>query len=63
MDQAIEGVESNPLVQFGRMDDWSQLALDIRLLRNYLRAGLTPKEALSALRGELCAIALRTRAA
>jgi hypothetical protein len=62
MDDAI-GVESNPLVQFGRMDDWSQLALDIRLMRSYLRAGLTPKEALAAFRGELCVVSLRTRAA
>jgi hypothetical protein len=63
MAQAIEGESTNPLVQFGRMDDWSQLALDIRLMRMYLRAGLTPKEALMAFRGELCPLALRTRAA
>jgi hypothetical protein len=63
MDQAIEGAVPNPLVEFGRMDDWSQLALDIRLFRTYLRAGLTPKEALAAFRGELCPLALRVRAA
>jgi hypothetical protein len=63
MDQATEGAGPNPLVEFGRMDDWSQLALDMRLLRTYLRAGLTPKEALAAFRGELCPLALRTRAA
>jgi hypothetical protein len=62
MEKAIEG-ESNPLVQFGRMDDWSQLALDIRRMRSYLRARLTPKEALAAFRGELCAVAHKTRAA
>jgi len=63
MDEPIEGVKSNPLVQFGRMDDWSQLALDIRRMRNYLRAGITPKEAFAAFRGELCVVAHRTRAA
>jgi hypothetical protein len=63
MDEAIERAEPNPLVQFGRMDDWSQLALDIRLMRSYLRAGLTPKEALAAFRGELCVVSFRTRAA
>ena len=63
MNEAIEGVESNPLVQFGRMDDWSQLALDIRRVRSYLRAGLEPREALAAFRGELCAVAHKTRAA
>ncbi len=62
MEKAIEG-ESNPLVQFGRMDDWSQLALDIRRMRSYLRAGLTPKEGLAAFRGELCAVVHKTRAA
>ncbi len=51
------------MVQYGRMDDWSQLSLDIRRIRNYLRAGLAPKEAMAAFRGELCAVALKTRAA
>jgi hypothetical protein len=55
--------ETNPLVQFGRMDDWAQLALDIRRVRSFLRAGLSPKEALAAFRGELCVVAHRTRAA
>jgi hypothetical protein len=57
------GEEKNPLIEFGRMDDWAQLSLDVRRMRSYLRAGLTPKEALAAFRGELCVVALRTRAA
>jgi hypothetical protein len=63
MEKAIEGVGANPLVQFGRMDDWSQLALDIRRMQSFLRAGLEPKEAMAAFRGELCVVSLRTRAA
>jgi len=54
---------SNPLIQFGRVDDWTQLSLDISLLRKYLAAGLSPKESLAALRGELCPVALPIRAA
>jgi hypothetical protein len=64
MEQPDAGGEGkNPLIEFGRMDDWAQLSLDIRLMRNYLRAGLASKEALAAFRGELCVVALRTRAA
>jgi hypothetical protein len=64
MDEAIVGEpETNPLVLYGRMDDWAQLSLDIRRMRNFLRAGLSQKEALAAFRGELCLVAFRTRAA
>ena len=64
MDEAIvAGPETNPLVQYGRMDDWAQLSLDIRRMRNFLRAGLSRKEALSAFRGELCPVASRIQAA
>jgi hypothetical protein len=64
MDEAIVGGQgTNPLIQYGRMDDWAQLALDIRLVRSFLRAGLAPREALAAFRGELCPVALRTQAA
>ena len=64
MEPSIAGGEGkNPLIEFGRMDDWAQLSLDIRLMRSYLRAGLAPREALAAFRGELCAVALRTHAA
>ena len=64
MDEAIlGGQETNPLVQYGRMDDWAQLSLDIRRMRNFLRAGLSQKEALAAFRGELCPVAFRTQAA
>jgi hypothetical protein len=65
MDEAIAqgGQETNPLIQFGRMDDWAQLALDVRRIRMLMRAGLSPKEALAAFRGELCVVSLRTYAA
>jgi hypothetical protein len=64
MDEAIAaGQETNPLVQYGRMDDWAQLSLDIRRMRNFLRAGLSPKETLAAFRGELCPVASRIQAA
>jgi len=53
----------NPLVEFGRMDDWSDLARDMRRMRSFLRVGLSPKEAMAAFRGELCPVARRTRAA
>ncbi len=57
--------EDNPLVQFGRMDDWPDLARDIRRIHGLLREGLSPKEAMAAFRGELCPVSTsnRTRAA
>ncbi len=66
MDESMAvGEASNPLVEFGRMDAWPQLAIDIRLMKNLMRLGLTPREVMAAFRGELCPIALRahTRAA
>ena len=47
------------------MDAWPQLAIDIRLMKNLMRLGLTPREVMAAFRGELCPVALRahTRAA
>lgn len=62
MDESMAGgQEENPLVAFGRMDAWPQLSVDIRLMRNLLRDGLSPKEAMAAFRGDLCPLALRAR--
>jgi hypothetical protein len=55
--------DSNPLILYGRIDDWTQLSLDLSLLRKYMAAGLSSKEALAAFRGELCPVALWIRAA
>ena len=57
--------EGNPLVEFGRMDEWADLARDIRRLRGLLRDGLSPKEAMSAFRSEAspASTSNRTRAA
>jgi hypothetical protein len=61
MDDSTAGQEQNPLIEFGRMDAWPQLSVDIRLMRNLLRDGLSPKEVMAAFRGDLCPLALRTR--
>jgi len=64
MSEAIAaGQQTNPLVEYGRIDDWAQLSLDIRRIRSFLRAGLSSKEALAAFRGELCPVASRIKAA
>jgi hypothetical protein len=62
MDESMAGGQAeNPLIEFGRMDDWPQLSVDIRLMRNLMRDGLSAKEAMAAFRGDLCPLALRTR--
>jgi len=66
MDESMAvGEAMNPLVEFGRMDGWPQLSIDIRLMKNLMRLGLSPHEVMAAFRGELCPVALRahTRAA
>jgi len=59
MDASMADGQENPLIEFGRMDAWPQLSIDIRLMKNLLRLGLTPSEVLAAFRGELCPVALR----
>ena len=64
MQETIERTrDANPLVLYGRIDEWTQLMFDMSLLRKYLASGLSPREALAAFRGELCPVVLPTRAA